>query len=324
MPKIATFNQLRLENMIASISVIIPVYHGEKFILEALSSVCAQTVLPLEIVVADDASTDNTRALVESFAKKSNVPVKLCVMNKNSGGPYAPASMAFNSTLGDYVCILDADDIFAPEAFENYMKMFQKCTLAGIKIGLATSDYETFDDVDGEVVLPSYFDQQSAVIGDFFTGGVFDDFCVISNENAKKLYSGSFCIPFKGMLSRDAWESLGGPNLKYKHVCDVEFVWRLIIQSRYLIAVTKKRLVKVRVSQGSMSKNKIELGFELARLMNSILKELKEDSLRKIVRGREQKELYDIVYEAKKNKKYSAVARSGFRYITSRIGGLLD
>ena len=72
-----------------------------------------------------------------------------------------------------------------------------------------------------------------------------------------------------------------------------------------------------------MSKNKIELGFELARLMNSIIKELEEDSLRKIMRDREQKELYDIVYEAKKNKNFSAVARSGFKYIASRIGGLL-
>ena len=309
--------------MIASISVIIPVYNGEKFILEALSSVCAQTVLPLEIVVADDASTDNTRALVESFAKKSNVPVKLCVMNKNSGGPYAPASMAFNSTLGDYVCILDADDIFAPEAFETYMNMFEENSTLNKKTGLSTSDFITFDDGDGKTILASYLEQQSSAIGELLSNKQALSTTIL-DDHAQKIYANSFCIPFKGMLTRKAWVKLGGPNLNYKIVCDVEFVWRLIMDPEFSIAISPKKLVRVRISSGSMSKNRIDMSLELVKFMKSMRADLREKSLKKIMTKRIQQELYGILYESYKNRKLSTFFRSGFSYVSGRIGALLE
>src|SRR5437764_2877937 len=97
--------------MPATISVIIPVYNGARFIRDALTSVCTQTHLPAEVVVADDVSTDDTREVVAEFARTTPVPVTLFSMEKNTGGPYGPAARAFHRTSGDYVCVLDADDL---------------------------------------------------------------------------------------------------------------------------------------------------------------------------------------------------------------------
>ena len=196
--------------MPASISVIIPVYNGARFIRDALRSVCTQTYLPIEVVVVDDVSTDNTREVVNDYARTSPVPITLLRMETNSGGPYGPARHAFDHTTGEYVCILDADDEFVPDAFATYLAMFEAGPQA--TLGLATSDFLTFADATGDVVMPSWFATQShllkQVIEDKSPTGV-----LVERAEAVRWLASAFVLPFKGLVARRAWEALGGPNL---------------------------------------------------------------------------------------------------------------
>lgn len=106
------------------VSVITPVYNAERFIEHTLKSVLAQTYRNIEIVLVDDCSTDDSRAIIAHFEKEYPGIVRYHLQDKNQG-----AAVARNTALwlakGRYVAFLDSDDVWVPEKIErqlNYMK----------------------------------------------------------------------------------------------------------------------------------------------------------------------------------------------------------
>jgi teichuronic acid biosynthesis glycosyltransferase TuaG len=92
-------------------SVIIPVYNGEKFIAGAIQSCLQQTVLPVEIIVVDDASNDDTPAIVQSF---DSALVKYS-RNSENRGPSFSRNRGMAMVRSSWILFLDADDVFHPE-----------------------------------------------------------------------------------------------------------------------------------------------------------------------------------------------------------------
>lgn len=91
-----------------TVSVIIPNYNNEKYLETCLDSVLAQTYPIKEIIIYDDCSTDNSRAILEDYRKRDN-RIQLILGNKNVGVSIA-RDAAIMQTTSDYVCMLDADD----------------------------------------------------------------------------------------------------------------------------------------------------------------------------------------------------------------------
>lgn len=89
-------------------SVIIPVYNGERYLAEAIRSVRAQTLRPLEIIVVDDGSTDATPQVIADLAVTSGVPV--CAIRQPNCGPAAARNRGLELAQGDLIAFLDADD----------------------------------------------------------------------------------------------------------------------------------------------------------------------------------------------------------------------
>jgi len=113
-----------------SVSVIIPAYNSEGTIIRALQSVVAQTLAPQEIIVVDDASTDKTRDLIETFASSSSVPVRVIRQTTNSG-PSAARNAGWDAALSDYIAFLDADDQWHPRKIElQYPTMQNRSDIA--------------------------------------------------------------------------------------------------------------------------------------------------------------------------------------------------
>jgi glycosyltransferase involved in cell wall biosynthesis len=100
-----------------SVSVIIPAYNSASTITRALQSVTAQTHAPKEIIVVDDASTDNTRELAANFASTSSVPLRVITQSAN-GGPSAARNTGWDAATSDYIAFLDADDQWHPRKIE--------------------------------------------------------------------------------------------------------------------------------------------------------------------------------------------------------------
>lgn len=97
---------------VADVSVIIPMYNAERFIIEAIESVRSQTVGPREILVVDDGSTDQSVAKVSDYDR--TIP---CIAQSNAGAASARGAGA-QIAKGRFLAFLDADDLWLPEAIE--------------------------------------------------------------------------------------------------------------------------------------------------------------------------------------------------------------
>lgn len=92
-----------------TVSVVIPCYNGAPFLRETLKSALAQTVPPLEIIVVDDGSTDDSVAIGESFGS----PVR--VLRQSNQGESVARNVGIREARGDWIALLDADDLWSPE-----------------------------------------------------------------------------------------------------------------------------------------------------------------------------------------------------------------
>jgi glycosyltransferase involved in cell wall biosynthesis len=90
------------------ISVVIPVFNGERYLDEAIASVVAQDYAPLEITVVDDGSTDGSVALV-----RDRWPA-VTVVEQGHSGPAAARNLGAEFSTGDVLAFLDADDLWLP------------------------------------------------------------------------------------------------------------------------------------------------------------------------------------------------------------------
>jgi len=101
------------------ISCIVPVFNGERYVREALESILAQTHRPLEIIVADDGSTDGTGAIVAGFGERVRY------VKQSNKGPATARNFGLSLATGDFVAFLDADDLWHPEKLERQLARFQ-------------------------------------------------------------------------------------------------------------------------------------------------------------------------------------------------------
>jgi glycosyltransferase involved in cell wall biosynthesis len=102
-------------------SVIIACYNAEEYIGHAIKSVLEQSIKDLEIIVCDDASTDNTALRLEQIRHK-NPQVKL-LRNPTNKGPSYSRNLAIANSCGEWLAILDADDFYHPGRLEYLLKI---------------------------------------------------------------------------------------------------------------------------------------------------------------------------------------------------------
>src|SRR5215213_900396 len=91
------------------VSVIIDNYNYGRFLREAIDSALGQTYPRVEVIVVDDGSTDDSRAVIAAYGDRV-VPVL-----KENGGQASAFNAGFAASRGELICFLDADDTFMPE-----------------------------------------------------------------------------------------------------------------------------------------------------------------------------------------------------------------
>lgn len=108
------------------ISVVIPTYNSERTICRALSSVFAQTLQPIELIVVDDGSTDSTVSLVKSFHNRSKPGFLKLVELGSNHGVYHARNVGWDMASGEFLAFLDADDSWHPRKLEIQTTYMQK------------------------------------------------------------------------------------------------------------------------------------------------------------------------------------------------------
>jgi glycosyltransferase involved in cell wall biosynthesis len=102
------------------VSILIPAYNAERWIVHSLQSALEQTWINNEIIVVDDGSTDNTFSVARQFQSSS---VK--IVSQSNRGASAARNRALDLCQGDYIQWLDADDILAPDKIEKQLRKTQ-------------------------------------------------------------------------------------------------------------------------------------------------------------------------------------------------------
>lgn len=109
------------------VSIITPTYNAEKFIRKTLESVQNQSYKNWEMILVDDASTDETVKIINEFTHK-DTRIKVFQLAKNSGNGFA-RNVALEKATGKYIAYLDADDLWFPMKLEKQIQFLKENNL---------------------------------------------------------------------------------------------------------------------------------------------------------------------------------------------------
>lgn len=174
-----------MQNMV---SVIIPVYNGEKYIAEALESVFNQTYSNYEVVVVDDGSTDGSEQIIDQYSDK----VKF--IKQTNSGPAGARNNGIKNSIGEYIAFLDCDDIWVPEKLQEQVNRLEN----NKEFGLVYSDFGKFD--EHGVIEQSASQSRNLFMpsGNIFPYLFFDPLCWTSTVLVKRS-----CLDEIGIFDED-------------------------------------------------------------------------------------------------------------------------
>lgn len=209
----------------ALISVIIPVYNGEKTIQATLESVLQQTFPDFELIIINDGSTDQTLARIAQYDDP-----RLSIYTNIRQGAAVSRNQGFQHSTGEYIAFLDADDLWTVDKLEAQLK-----ALKDHPENTVAYSWTDYIDVAGNKL---YSGSYLALNGDIYSNLLVRNF----------LENGS-----NPMIKRQAFIDIGGFDESLEGGQDWDLYLRLAAKYQF-IAVPKVQIY-YRVSSGSISSN---------------------------------------------------------------------
>jgi GT2 family glycosyltransferase len=124
-------------------SVVVPVFNREKLVGPTIDSVLAQTFTNYEIIVVDDGSTDGTAEVLRLYGSQ------IKVIRQENRGPDVARDRGIRMATGEYVALMDSDDLMWPHALATYDRIIRACHAPALILG-ATTYFE-----DGQTPQPN-------------------------------------------------------------------------------------------------------------------------------------------------------------------------
>jgi len=209
------------------VSIIVPVYNGERFLAQALDSIFAQDYRPIEVIVVDDGSEDRSAEIARSFREARY----LCQPNS---GLAAARNAGIEKARGEFIAFLDADDLMLPNKLSaqvHYLRQHPEvgCVLCRQKIFL-----------EPNTPVPAWL-KPDPVFGD--PGGI---------------------VPQSALIRRTAIQSAGGFDPTYRIAVGMEWLGRLR-DAGVKTAVTPEVLMLRRIHESNLTHQNRQLREELLR-----------------------------------------------------------
>lgn len=219
--------------MEVKVSIIMPSYNYALYIKKAIESVLNQTYKNWELIIIDDASTDNSLNVIKEYIKKDS-RVKLIINEKNLG-LCSSLKKAIKFADGEWIAFLESDDEFLPESIEEKIKA--SCLGADI----IYTDVELFQDKDKKADLELYFKNINKYLVELDRSKFIDKFPqIISKSNIIPTFS---CVMVKKELLL---------KTKYNPLCKNSidhYLWAQLSHKR--IYYINKKLTKWRLHKDS-------------------------------------------------------------------------
>jgi succinoglycan biosynthesis protein ExoO len=147
-------------------SVIIPAYNVSDIIGRAIRSAAAQTFAPLEILIIDDCSTDNTVEVVKALGR--DIPALRLLSTPANTGPAAARNVGLRAAKGDWIALLDSDDAWKPGRLKRLSEV-----ASATSADFVADNLVTWDAVADAQFKPAYFElpepQKQITLVDMFS-----------------------------------------------------------------------------------------------------------------------------------------------------------
>ncbi|KTC91664.1 glycosyltransferase [Fluoribacter dumoffii] len=199
------------------VSLVIPAYNAEKYIMAAIDSILQQTYSPIELIVVNDGSTDKTEELLRQHQDKFKY------FSQKNSGQSAAMNLGWEQSSGSFLGYLSADDRLHPEAI-------------GLLVAELLAHPETV------MAYPDFciIDENSKYIRSIKA----------KDYNLRSIVADFDCLPGPGALfRREAWLAVGGWNTTLRHIPDVDFYLRLCLYGPF--KRIPKELADFRIHSGS-------------------------------------------------------------------------
>lgn len=241
--------QLESFDSLGSVSVIIPLYNGAKFIAETLDAVLGQTASPKEIIVVNDGSTDESPEIVRSYGNR------VTLLTVPNGGECAARNIGCAQATGDWLAFCDADDIWLPTKLEKQLKLAREAP----EIQCVITDYIEY--TDGQITGRSHL---SYAPEDFWVTEQHPSGLVVRQPITGKLTKFQPSISSTPMVRRSFYFEVGGfDEQETRWAPDTTFHFRCL--SRVPFGVVPEVLMHYRRHAASISAD------SLKQLRNSVI-----------------------------------------------------
>lgn len=106
------------------LSVIIPVYNVEEYLVKCVDSILGQTYQNLEVILVNDGSTDTSGSICDAFVQKDS---RVRVIHKENGGLSSARNAGLDAAKGEYISFIDSDDWIEPNAYAHLLGLMERC-----------------------------------------------------------------------------------------------------------------------------------------------------------------------------------------------------
>jgi glycosyltransferase involved in cell wall biosynthesis len=232
------------KNMNPLVSVIMPVYNGEKYLREAIDSILNQTFSDFEFLIFNDGSTDNSENIILSYDDSRIQYIK----NESNIKLIATLNKGIELAKGKYIVRMDADDLSAPTRIEKQLTFMEE----NHEVGLCGSWFTAFGEIDENIC--KYKKQHDEIL-------------------FKMFYQCHFCHPSL-IIRKKVFENLEIPfDKKFIHAEDYELYFRL--STKWKFHNLQESLVMYRIHSSSVSRQnqmiQLEHSLQIRKMFFSLL-----------------------------------------------------
>jgi glycosyltransferase involved in cell wall biosynthesis len=222
---------------VRTVSVVIPAYNAAEFLAEALDSVLAQTLPPLEVIVVDDGSEDETPRVAAAYSGKVAY-----IRKEHGGGCGGNRNVGIRAASGKWIALLDADDTWKPDLLAKLM--------------------ERADETETDLVFCDWLPQKNGRVigpGNLESMGVRNRLDKLAQDNVLLnpfellLEAGCYFSPSSVMIKRDALLQIGLFDEGIYHTDDLDLWLRLSLKYRF--AIVNEGLALRRIHGNNMSRD---------------------------------------------------------------------
>lgn len=238
------------------VSICIPSYNQGLYVAKTIQSAIDQTYENIEIVIVDDASTDNSMEVINTFKDTERVVI---FGNSENAGNLGNHHRSFEYSKGDYVVFLHSDDMLMPDFIKKCVQVFE-----GYDVGMVATEIDLIDRDDNTLGYIPFYDNSYIIPG---------------IKQAKVFLMTNFLCPGQVLIKRSVFEKVGMFDIRFRTVADWDLWFKICLQSD--IAYLNEKLSLRRIHDNNLyvyGIKSMESMFDTYTLKLDFLKRVKGNS----------------------------------------------